>query len=156
MLIMTAEADKTKAIALIEPPKDKPSEEQGDMFPEAVLKDFLDIERQRIASLDKKTETARLFIEASDASDKRQYEFQMAKLTTEDQDKQRKHRLAQVIFIGGGTCLIFIAIALLGFMFFGDPAQREEAIAAFKIVFTALGGYGVVSGGLGAAKKLIN
>lgn len=46
-------------------------------------KDMFELEKERIKSSDKRTEIARLAIEANDSSDKRQFEYHMSKLACE-------------------------------------------------------------------------
>jgi hypothetical protein len=71
------DSHKKAQLTVIEPNKHE-SSGQTDLFPESLVREMLDVERKRIDSMDKKTETTRMWIEASDASDKRQCEFQMA------------------------------------------------------------------------------
>lgn len=129
---------------------------QGELFPERLIKDMLDVERQRIDSMDKKTETARMWIKASDDADKRQFEYQMARLAGENAENERRHRLGRAVVLGGGMASICIITLLVGFMFFGSSEQSALAMECLKLLFVGIGGYGVIAGLLSLSKKLIS
>ncbi|MDH5722925.1 MAG: hypothetical protein OEY94_06355 [Alphaproteobacteria bacterium] len=116
---------------------------------------MLDIERQRIASEDRKTETARMMIQMQDDSDKRQFEFHMKRLEIDDRHTGNKHDLAKKLAVGGGFAMFSILVVLLGFAFLGNPQQSKIAMDAMKIILIGGGGWGVVSGLIAATKKLL-
>jgi hypothetical protein len=57
------------------------------------LQSLINLERERIESTNRRTEVARLFIETSDTSDKRQFDYRMAKLSADSESDRRNHVL---------------------------------------------------------------
>lgn len=132
-----------------------PHQERGVASEETLVREMLDLERQRIASQDKKTDTARLFIEAQDASDRRQFDFSMDKLNRDDSHRKERHKLLEKVIYVGGAVTILVLFSLLGFMFFGSPFQSGLALGALKTLFVGGAGYGLISGIVSATKKLL-
>jgi len=54
------------------------------------LQSMVELERQRIESFNKRTDVARYAIEANDAADRRQFEYQMAKLAADKEATERR------------------------------------------------------------------
>jgi len=148
--------EKHADVTIIETAKHDKTNPQGELFPESLVKEMLDVERRRIESMDKKTEMQLKFIEASDSSDERQYHYQMARLTSEDVDRNRKHSLVRVIILGGGGLLFLGTAVLIGMMFWGNPIQSALAVSIFEKLLIGLGGYGVFSGLASMIRKLVN
>jgi stress-induced morphogen len=123
---------------------------------EMLVRDMMKIERERIASQDKKTETNRMLIRAQDDADKRQFRFHMKSLEYDNTRKIERHRLVTILSLGGGATLLAIFLLLLSFAFWGDTEQSEIAILALKIIMTGAGGYGVIATLISAIKKLSN
>lgn len=117
-------------------------------------KDMLELEKERIKSSDKRTEIARLAIEANDAADKRQFDYHMQKLTHDTALKTQQNKIATHLLYGGGT-FIFSVVALLFFMlFFGDDHQSQLAAGLLEKLMVALSGIGVFLLGKSAFGKL--
>ena len=93
-------------------------------------------------------------IEYDAQTTKLHHELQMKKLSNEDDDRKRHIGLT-------GIALFFVAIitftliSILGYMaFWGEPEQKSTALKIIEIIFTALGGYGVLSAAGNAFKKI--
>ncbi len=130
-------------------------EGQGELFSEEVLKKLISVEQERIESANRRTDVARQMIEANSAADKRQYEYHMARLKSLDEDRLRRHGIAKIIYVGGGSFLCFIVIFLFGVTFFGSSAQSSLALDILKILGVGAGGYGIGAGLIGGVKKLL-
>ena len=76
---------------------------QYEFFP---LQTLIDLEHQRIASIDKRTDVGLNAIKAQDAADQRQFEYHMERLRTDGERSQGRHSLAKTIFYWGGTTVI--------------------------------------------------
>lgn len=119
-------------------------------------KDMFELEKERIKSSDKRTEIARLAIEANDAADKRQFDYHMQKLAADIQVKTQQNKIAKDLLYGGST-FIFAAITLLFSMsFFGDEHQSQLASNLLEKLMTALSGIGIYLLGKSAIGKLTN
>lgn len=119
------------------------------------LRDLLLIERERIESQNKRTEVVRLAVEMNDASDKRQYDFQMAQLNAQVEGTRRKYTLAtwlSSVSIAIGTCLLSL---LFWALFFGSKDQSEMSMSVLKIIGYGLGGYGAIGAGVRGVRRLI-
>jgi hypothetical protein len=98
------------------PPVPTPSRQTELTLPPA-LQSLIDLERQRIDSNNRRTEVTRYAIETNDAADQRQFDFQMAKLRSEDHNNERRHSLAANISIYAGVASAVILALLLGMAF---------------------------------------
>lgn len=56
---------------------------------------FIELERQRIDSIDKRTEVARAYIDANSAADQRQYSFHIQKMNS-DREERKETRNATI------------------------------------------------------------
>ena len=101
------------------------------------------IERERIASRDRRTDVMRRAIDAGDAADKRQYDYHVEKLRLDDDDRKRRHASGIAIV----WTLLAATIGFTGFLcwmlFAGDEAQRAVANRLLGTVLTGLGGFGI-------------
>lgn len=132
--------------------------EQKELFPNLIKveRERIEIEKARIESSNRKTEVINRAIDASDASDKRQYDFHMARLTHEREDKMQRYVLARnVVYVGGGVLLLFL-VALFCLMFVGSESQRNLALEAWKVLFIGASGYGIISAVALPLRKLFN
>lgn len=117
-------------------------------------KEMLDLERDRLKSQDKRTEIAKMAIEANDAADKRMFDYHMSRLDRESELRKEQIKIAKHLIYGGFTAF-FISIALLLTMsFFGNEAQSETAATLLEKLMTALGGIAVYLLGKGTFNKL--
>lgn len=117
-------------------------------------KEMLDLERDRLKSQDKRTEIAKMAIEANDAADKRMFDYHMSRLDRESELRKEQIKIAKHLIYGGFT-VFFISIALLLAMsFFGNESQSETAATLFEKLMTALGGIAVYLLGKGTFNKL--
>jgi len=97
---------------------------QQDFFPA----DFLELERARIESFDRRTEVARAAVEADRESEQQLFKYHMKRLDNDEAQGVREHRFASrflwsllVIGVVGGALLMWMA-------FFGTPAQSALAM----------------------------
>lgn len=105
---------------------------------------LIEVEKQRIDSVNRRTDLARQAIEASDAADKRQFDYHMARLKTEEESSKRGHELARKIFYYGGGAILAFAVLLFGMLFFGNDGQSRLALEVLITVGKGLGGGGVL------------
>lgn len=114
---------------------------QGELWPASAL---VTLERERVASRDRRTEVTRQAIEAENAADQRQYDYHVEKLRRDDEDRKRRHESGIRLL----WALFTVTVGLTGFVFwmifFGDDAQRSAAIDILRTIGTGLGGFGVV------------
>jgi hypothetical protein len=113
---------------------------QQDLFPAELVA----LERQRIDSQDKRTAVARAAIDAQQESDKRQFEFHMARLKSDEASGEKRFRFASkylwTILVTG----IGVLALLLAMIFFGGEHQSQLAIKAFKVLGNAAVGAGAL------------
>ena len=108
-----------------------------------IFREMLDIEHLRIESANRRTDVALKAIEASDAADKRQYDYHVEKLRQRGKDRSQRHKStfrflwALLISLGIGGALV------LSMLFFGTEQQRGVAMSIMETLATALGGAGV-------------
>lgn len=120
------------------------------------LQSLVDLERQRIESFNKRTEVVRYAIETNDAADRRQYDYQMAKLNAETNAATRRHALLRWLTIGGGTVVTVFVGTLLVVSLWGTPGQSDIALTILKVLGTGLGGYGLINGAQALIRRLSN
>lgn len=120
-----------------------------------MLQEMLDVERQRIESTNRKTEVARYQAENAEASDKRAFEYAMARLQKEEKEGKSRHDLAKTVILAMGGAVLLVIFGLLGFTFYGTEMQRDVAATLLKILFTGLAGYGVISSVSSVLRKLL-
>ena len=114
---------------------------QAELFP----KDIIELEKERIRSYDRRTEIAKAAIDASSAADERQYQYHMEKLKTDAEQADKRFSFCkQVVIWGGGASFLFV-LFLIATSLFGSEIQAKTAFTLLKVMFTALGGYGVIS-----------
>jgi hypothetical protein len=118
------------------------------------LQSLVDLEKQRIESFNRRTDVVKYVIETNDASDKRQFDYQMAKLNAETTAATRRHSLLKTVMLAGGGISALIVGSLLGMTFFGNPAQAQLALEALKILMIGGGGYGLINGVVAAVRRL--
>lgn len=119
------------------------------------LQSLISLEQTRIESFNRRTDVVRYAIETNDAADKRQYEFQMAKLQADNTASRERHRLTQIVMIGGGSVLTLVVGSILAMAFLGSAAQSEMAISILKVLGIGAAGYGIVEGISGIVRRMI-
>lgn len=113
---------------------------QGELWPMAEL---IALERERIASQDRRTAVTRHAIDAGDAADKRQYEYHVEKLRRDDEDRKRRHTSGiAIVWVLLTATLVFTGL-LFWMNFAGDDAQRALANELLETIVTGLGGFGI-------------
>ena len=88
------------------------TQEESDPTVPQQLQILVELEKQRIDSHNRRTDVARYAIEMNDASDKRQFEYRMARLATEESKSVRRHGLARNVAIGGGLGAVRNAVGI--------------------------------------------
>ena len=124
--------------------------------------DALEVERERIRSQDRRTDVVRAAIEANDAADKRQFEFHMAKLGEDRQQRQddtalgkTRLRLAVGIAIAFGAVAIAIIALFVTMLFFGTPTQSDVAAGVLSTLGKGVGGFGFIYAFIAAFRALV-
>jgi hypothetical protein len=128
---------------------------QLDLFIPPALQSLIDLERQRIESTNRRTEVTRFAIETNDAADKRQFDYQMAKLHSEDQATQRRHNLARNVAAYAGAGASLVLALLLVMAFFGDASQSATETQILIILGVGIGGYGVIEAAVRTVGRLL-
>ncbi len=100
------------------------------------------LEDKRLESQNLRMEVTAQAIAAGDAADQRQYEYSLARLNlnAENRDKQRRI-LSQVLWAGIIIPFVFGGITL-GMAFWGTEAQSETASRFLDTIVKAIGGIG--------------
>lgn len=101
------------------------------------FKQLIELERQRVDSNNRRTDVAVKAIAASDASDKRQYEYHVEKLRRGSEERKARHGSA-IKFVWAVFALAVVSGAfVVGMLFFGDGVvrsieQANEAINRYE------------------------
>lgn len=130
------------------------AEDPQELSARKAFEQLVDLERQRIESTNRRTEIALKAIEASDAADKRQYEYHVERLRQRSRARNERHRsivkfawaaLATVVLAGG---------FVVSMLFFGNEAQRMAAQDILRTVATAVGGAGALWALMSALRRM--
>lgn len=119
-------------------------------------KDMFELEKERIKSADKRTEIARLAIEANDAADKRQFDYHIQKLNHDIEFKNQQAKVSAKLLYGIGLVSTAFGALLIYLTFFGTVLQSEIAANLLEKLVTAMSGVGVYLLGKGIFSKLTN
>ena len=98
----------------------------------------LQLERERIRSQDRRTEVALRAVEIGDAADKRQFQFHMEKLKTEERIENKRLGLSsRIALILGLTVIVFLSLTAY-MLFFGSdgqaaPRQRVDYVGVYGV-----------------------
>jgi hypothetical protein len=151
------ESDKPKELAPSAPKNIDPGAltKQPDFFLPPALQSLLALEQQRIESTNRRTDVARYAIETSDLSDKRQFEYQMAKLNADSDHRARNYTLAKTVILGTSVGAVCVGGLLLWMAFFGTPSQSAIAIDILKYLGAGVGGYGAIHGVVRGFSRLL-
>lgn len=103
-------------------PADEVKRSNSDQNQLELFDKVIQIERDRIQSQNNRTEVALRAVEVSDASDKRQYEFHVKKLESEERQATKRLSVGFQITIGVGSVISIFLLALLYMMFLGTEA----------------------------------
>ena len=109
-----------------------------------LLKDLSEIEGRRIGIQEGRNQVAMRALEVNENSDKRQFDFHMARLATRERDGERSRALASTVLGFGGTAVVAVIGLILGMAFFGSPDQKETAALLIEKGINALGGGGIL------------
>jgi len=137
-------------------PPDKPSDKNGrqqDLFPADTLQQMLNIEQQRIESINRRTDVALQAVKASDESDRRQFEFQMAKLDRDAEADKRRHGLAKMVTLWFGVIAVAVLSLFVYLMFFGSAGQSEIALQFLSTLAKGAAGFGIGTAVLNILQK---
>lgn len=120
-----------------------------------LLREFIDVQKQRIILDNRRTGLAEKALEVADAQDERKFQF--ASKTRDDNialDKARLNRIGRIFWAVLGLTGV-VVIAILGFFFLGNETQRAAAEALITPALIAIAGYGVIKTLVTALKGLI-
>ena len=107
------------------------------------MDEFIDLERQRIESINKRTEVARAYIDANSDADQRQYSFHIQKLNSDREErKETRSAIVKILWACLGISTFFTLI-LFYMLFLGDFEQVDNAKTVLKILGTGVGGFGI-------------
>ena len=122
---------------------------------EQILRDFLEVQKQRINLDSRRADVLEKALEVADAQDKRKFEYAS---TTRDGnialEKEKMKRMSVVVFAVLGLASV-VVFAVLGFFLLGNEAQRAAAATLGTPAFIAIAGYGVLTTLVTAVKGLI-
>jgi hypothetical protein len=119
-----------------------PHPQSNEVSVDSQFEQMIALERERIEAQNRRTEVARLAVEASDRADERQMTFHLEKLKRDDHDRVRRYTLSTYFLLGVGSFIAISSFLCLYMLFFGSDPQRETASTILKYGFTALGGGG--------------
>lgn len=109
------------------------------------IRELIDTERARIERDSRRSQVMEKALEVVDAQDKRQFDFATA---TRDanlrQLADRQAFLRRVVWVFSGFFGV-LTIAILGFAFFGNDAQRALAQAVGGYGLVGIAGFGVIT-----------
>ena len=122
-----------------------PNRGESSLPTESTLRDLLKIELARIESNDRRSQVMAKALEVFDAQDRRQFEYASA---TRDADlQQQADRLAflrRVVWVFSGF-FGAVMLAILGFAFLGNDAQRTLAQDVVGYGLVGIAGFGVIT-----------
>jgi hypothetical protein len=110
----------------------------------AVLSQALQVEQQRIASTDKRTDVAALAIRSQNEQHKREIELEERRLSADNSHRDKVFKLFTVLLLMGAIAGIGMVAFLVYFMFYGDAEQKNTAETIGRILGTGIGGFGVL------------
>jgi hypothetical protein len=129
---------------------------QQELLPPAdLLQRVLEVERQRIDSTNRRTDVVLQAVKASDESDRRQFEFQLEKLRSDERMRTRRDNLAKVVVLGGGAFSLCVGVLFLYMAFFGAPEQSATALNLIEKIAIGGGGYGIIAGIITGVRRLL-
>ena len=121
---------------------------------EQVLRDLLNVEKQRIIRDNRRADVAEKALEVADAHDRRMFEF--ASKTRDDNvalEREKQRRVSGVVWALLGLAVVVLAV--LGFLFLGNETQRAAAAGIGSPVLIAIAGYGLIKTLVTAVRGLI-
>ena len=117
------------------PHAEKGEPTQQALFPVGIS-EIIALERERIRSQDKRTDVARAAIDAQKDSDKRQFDYHMARLANAENNSKRKFQFAAKYLWTILGVIVVILVFLFWCIFFGSASQAALGIHALKILAT--------------------
>lgn len=104
---------------------------------------IIETERERSRALDRRTDVALEAVKASDAADRRQFDFHVRRLETDERLAKAHLSLLSKTVLGVGALVSVFALLILYMLFFGTPTQADRAQTILTWIFVALGGGGL-------------
>lgn len=150
-----ADKGEQKAVDVTAPTRIEDTRQQELLPPADLLRRVLEIEQQRIDSTNRRTDVALQAVKASDESDRRQFEYQMEKLHSEERAGVRRDSLAKIVVSGAGVFSAGVVVLFLGMAFFGTAQQSDIAMKILGTLAIGGGGYGVISGLTNLVRRLL-
>ncbi len=131
------------------------SESDDDQLPLPLIDEMIELERERIDSTNRRTDLTHRALELANDSDKRQFDYAMERLkSNERRDLRVDKRASSVLLYGGIALVLFIALVMI-MLFWGNDAQSAIALSLVTTLFTAVGGGGVMLAVVGLMRRLM-
>lgn len=121
-------------------PREQSSPSQGELFSAG---DLVQLERDRIASFDRRTDVARAAIDAERESERLQFDYHMQRLKNEEAQNLREHRFASRFLWTWLIVGIVVGLFLFAMAFFGGERQAMLAYSILVTVGKAAAGAGI-------------
>ena len=118
-----------------------PAPQSGD---EALVRDILDVERQRLEAENRRAAVMEKALELEADRDRRGFEFATASRDQQIELSRDRHAFLRRLvwtFVGAGALFFF---ALVGIYLFGTEPQRESAWSVLSPLVIGIAGYGVI------------
>jgi len=113
------------------------------------------LETRRINMQESRNPIAMRAIEASDAADRRQFEFHNERIRSEERSRDKKHSLVRMLMVWGGGFMIVMVLLTVGAALFGTEHQSSIAMQMIAESAKALGDAGFIFLVIAGVKRLI-
>ena len=116
---------------------------------------LIKLERERVASNNRRLDVAEKVIGAGEAADKRQHEYHVERLRQGSKDRNARHwSFMKLVWAAAIVTATFGGISFY-MLFFGDEAQRALALDLLTVVGTAVGGGGALYAFAAAVRQIL-
>ena len=109
----------------------------------ALLPRTVETEQRRIDIQKQRAEVALRVVEAADAADKRQYDYGVKQLESNERIAKARLSLAAYIAIGMAVTIVVLFSTVFGILVFGSDQQADRVQGILPWIFAALGGGGL-------------
>ncbi len=105
--------------------------------------EFIELERLRIDSVNKRTEVAQAYIDANSAADQRRYNYNIQKMEVDREERSATRKATTKILWAFLGVSAFFTLILFYMLFLGNLDQAENAKTLLRVLGTGVGGFGV-------------
>jgi len=109
------------------------------------IRAIIEIEKERLRVQERRSEVALAGINAGDAADRREYEFQLARLNSDKEERAARFRFGSRFVPWAGVFAALFLMTVSGLVFWGNPTQQRTALSILKYFLVALAGWGFIS-----------